>query len=187
MKERELKLKPGQVFNFLTIEGYDRNTKRYFCRCICGKQTLVASYILEIGKSKSCGCQRAKLVSNSMHRPNHGAAKNVIFDRYKRDACKRSKTFELSKEDFVKLILGNCHYCGASPANVKNPSKPYKLIDTESFKYNGIDRVDNSLGYNLDNCVSCCIICNRAKNNLLKSEWENWLNELVSFRTKPSE
>jgi hypothetical protein len=31
------------------------------------------------------------------------------------------------------------------------------------LKRNGIDRVDNSRGYHTDNCVSCCIACNREK------------------------
>ena len=32
--------------------------------------------------------------------------------------------------------------------------------------YNGIDRLDSSLGYTKDNIVTCCKICNYAKNKM---------------------
>lgn len=42
-----------------------------------------------------------------------------------------------------------CFYCG--------------IIDAE--KFNGIDRVDSSVGYIFANCVSCCWNCNDLKSN----------------------
>lgn len=46
-----------------------------------------------------------------------------------------------------------CYYCG----DVKN--------------YNGIDRVDSSKGYILNNCVPCCEICNKMKLNYTVDSW----------------
>ncbi len=43
------------------------------------------------------------------------------------------------------------------------------------FVYNGIDRLDNALGYTLDNCVPCCKRCNQAKNNMGLKEFRAWL------------
>jgi hypothetical protein len=46
------------------------------------------------------------------------------------------------------------------------------------FKHNGIDRYDSSMGYCSANSVSCCSICNRAKSNLLPSEFEGWIERV---------
>jgi hypothetical protein len=47
------------------------------------------------------------------------------------------------------LFKGRCHYCGQ-----KYEEGGYLL---------GIDRVDNNIGYTLDNVVTCCGICNYMK------------------------
>jgi len=39
------------------------------------------------------------------------------------------------------------------------------------MKYNGIDRVDNSRGYESGNVVSCCGVCNMLKHVLSKEEF----------------
>lgn len=44
--------------------------------------------------------------------------------------------------------------------------------------YNGIDRVDSSLGYTVDNVVPCCKLCNQAKNNLSKQEFVDWVKRV---------
>lgn len=48
---------------------------------------------------------------------------------------------------------------------------------------NGIDRVDSSIGYTIQNSVPCCKICNYAKHNLTLEEFTLWLDRLVEFRT----
>ena len=40
-----------------------------------------------------------------------------------------------------------CYYCGSEIETV------------------GIDRVDNKIGYEFDNCVPCCGLCNKMKNS----------------------
>ena len=46
------------------------------------------------------------------------------------------------------------------------------------YKYNGIDRVDNKIGYELDNCVSCCIKCNKAKSYFGQDEFLNHIKKI---------
>jgi len=55
--------------------------------------------------------------------------------------------FQLNFEEFQKLVTNPCHYC--------------KHINTEEA--NGIDRINNDLGYTKDNCVPACWRCNRMK------------------------
>ena len=43
------------------------------------------------------------------------------------------------------------------------------------FNYNGIDRVDNKIGYTLKNCVTCCKYCNNAKKDNDVDEFKEWL------------
>lgn len=64
-------------------------------------------------------------------------------------APSRGYEYQLLRQQAYQMILGNCVYCGATP----NP-------------LNGIDRVMNSVGYLLDNCVSCCARCNKMKMEL---------------------
>ena len=44
-----------------------------------------------------------------------------------------------------------------------------------SYTYNGIDRLDNSLGYTLDNVVASCWDCNRAKQDLTVGDFLIWV------------
>jgi hypothetical protein len=73
--------------------------------------------------------------------------KSVHYNHYIKGAIKRNLAFELTFEQFSDLILKECYYCNHK-------------INTE---VNGIDRVNNSLGYTLENCVPCCEVCNRMK------------------------
>ena len=55
--------------------------------------------------------------------------------------------FQIEFEDFKILVTSPCHYC-----------KQIKEKET-----NGIDRVNNDLGYTKENCVPACWTCNRMK------------------------
>jgi hypothetical protein len=55
--------------------------------------------------------------------------------------------FQLNFEEFQTLVTSPCHYC--------------KNINNEEA--NGIDRVNNDLGYIMDNCVPACWKCNKMK------------------------
>jgi len=59
------------------------------------------------------------------------------------------KEFYVMREiDFYKIKSGDCYICGKK--NTINNS-------------NGIDRLDNSRGYSIDNCFPCCLYCNFTK------------------------
>ncbi|AGE55401.1 hypothetical protein PBCVMA1E_632L [Paramecium bursaria Chlorella virus MA1E] len=78
----------------------------------------------------------------------------------------KNKDFQLTKEQYDTLRQGNCTYCGR--------------MCTETHT-NGIDRVDNTRGYILDNCVSCCGSCNIAKGTM---NVEEFINKCVSISRK---
>ena len=66
--------------------------------------------------------------------------------QYKSIAKRKGVTFDLTKENWEKLVRGDCKYCKRSPST--------------QF---GVDRVMPSLGYVLDNVVPCCFDCNLDK------------------------
>jgi hypothetical protein len=67
----------------------------------------------------------------------------------------------LSKKDFSDLTQKECHYCGKEGPN-------------------GIDRIDNTTGYVLSNCVPCCKHCNYVKGDLSKEDFETWKKRFIS-------
>lgn len=100
-------------------------------------------------------------------RPGHRGllAINIINDiKYK--ARKRNKLWELTHGEAFKLITSSCNYC-----NFK-PSWPENRV--------GIDRVNNSIGYELSNCVPCCSTCNSAKGELSTQEFLNWIKRIYN-------
>lgn len=60
------------------------------------------------------------------------------------------KEFELTKDEFKKIKLNNCYLCGK--------------INTSTHT-NGIDRINNSIGYTVENSRACCKTCNYTKNS----------------------
>lgn len=69
-------------------------------------------------------------------------------------AKQKNRDFLISYEDFIKHFWQkDCYYCG------------------DLVKNAGIDRLDNNIGYVLDNCVSCCSMCNWMKRSFPEKEF----------------
>jgi len=70
-------------------------------------------------------------------------------------AKNRCIVFSLSEQDYNIIVKGDsCYYCNGP------------LSDAGA----GIDRMDSTRGYTLDNCVPCCGECNDLKGNLLSPD-----------------
>lgn len=89
---------------------------------------------------------------------------SCMYKLYTKSAAKRQIEFTLNKEDFIKLLMLPCAYCGKIPLN-------------ESDR-NGLDRVDNTKGYILDNVVPCCFDCNQMKG---KKSVEHFLSHVKNI------
>jgi hypothetical protein len=134
-------------------------------RCDCGREVEVRSHSLRSKKIKTCGCSRL----------NKDAAFNAVFYSYKNN--KRGLVFKLSREELRFLTSSNCRYCGVEPQGVS------KSVASGTYVYNGIDRVDNKIGYILDNCVPCCSPCNRAKSSQSLEGFKNWIKRLINHNS----
>jgi hypothetical protein len=49
------------------------------------------------------------------------------------------------------------------------------------YVYSGLDRVDNTVGYTLDNVVPACKACNHAKVDMSYAEFTAWIARLATF------
>ncbi|KKM93422.1 hypothetical protein LCGC14_1208540 [marine sediment metagenome] len=158
----------------LVISEADKRTKynkiQWNCLCDCGKEAIVSGNNMRRGTTRSCGCLQLEKV-----RLKKGeAAFNHLFLQHKGRARRKSMEFTLSKERFRKLTSGNCIYCGVEPRYIKSKGGKKDLYG--SYVYNGIDRVDNGLGYILDNCVTCCGRCNSMKEMM---DQDNFIAHIV--------
>lgn len=130
---------------------------KWLCLCDCGITKVIISDNLIAETTKSCGCLQKEYYS-SVLLPDNEAAFNTILWKYINGAKKRGYQFSLSKEQFKSLITTNCYYCGSDLSNLQSRKNSRSV-----FKYNGIDRVDNNIGYIISNVVSCCKQCNTMK------------------------
>lgn len=164
----------GERLGRLTVIGkHDVRSKDghilWSCHCDCGNMVLVIASDLRRGNTRSCGCLHRDIITLEPGR----AAFNSLYYDYNKNATERGYSFELTPEEAEIFFQGNCSYCGVVPSQVKR----HKSFTSE-YIYNGIDRVDNSLGYTLDNCVSCCEQCNRGKRDLSVSEFLDWIRNV---------
>jgi len=154
-----------------------RNT-RWLCKCECGTEKTVDKSSLISGKTKSCGCLRRE--RGGRPKLNYGIANmRRVIEIYKRHAKKRGNEWNLTEEQFRALTQKDCYYCGGKPNNRRN-ARGYN----GEYIYNGIDRIDNTKGYTIDNVISCCKVCNRAKNNLTLQEFKDWVRKIYNKMEK---
>lgn len=181
-------LKPGDRFNRLTVVCYSHTGKhhrRYFIfKCDCGTEVTRQIANVTSGNTKSCGCLSLEAKENKRLPHNLGEV-TAVYLGYRRHAKDRGLCFELTKEDFCRLITQRCAYCGTIGSNYKKTKN-----SLEGLYYNGVDRRDNATGYTVNNVVPCCRICNRAKHTLSIKEFKKWLGaaaEWQGYRMDPAE
>ena len=164
----------GLRFGRLFVKSFSKrdsveNRAMWECECDCGETVVVRGKDLKSGHTKSCGCFRLDLVRKELGE----AAFNDLYSSYKRGAEKRDLIFELSESEFRLLTSSNCFYCNKEPSQSRRKSK--KRMNG-LYIYNGIDRVNNEVGYTLENCVPCCKKCNQGKSDMKFDEFLNWIS-----------
>lgn len=162
MKEETLKKYIGKTFGVITVldvayETYDKvkQSKRTYFKVHCnrcGKDSILRADALIIkGKNGKQDRKSCKLCYADLQREiadNKYAETRHFRQRLgsiKSNAKGRGYNFNLTEEEVEKIIEKPCFYCG----------KEYS---------DGIDRIDSTKPYTIDNCVPCCSICNRMKN-----------------------
>lgn len=148
------------------------NGAAWLCQCDCGREIIKLGYALRTGNIKSCGCLR----NFPLHKlPPHKAAFNALIRGVKLKAESRDIKWFLTEDQVRILTKQDCHYCGAEPQQI------IKGTYNGAYVYNGLDRVDNTKEYMLDNVVPCCGVCNIAKNAMTIEEFKKWITRVYLY------
>lgn len=149
----------------------DGSTKTtYLCNCECGSEIVVRYSNLMNGTSTSCGCTRTELLRKRNRKGTGLTAMHSVWTYYRRNARVRELDWNLTKEQFVRLVRSPCSYCGHIDSMVTT------VRHGDKCAHNGIDRENNALGYSLKNSTPCCNICNRAKSDMSRIDFIKWTN-----------
>lgn len=179
-----------QILLFTLFSKRKKSTDGMDYRCRRCNHSLYASrkhlrvQVKEVD-SKTCWRCRKDLPAHRFHRARsssdglQGICRSCrqVIDRYRAEKVdvrykatalqsrKRGLEFSLSLEDFTRLLSdARCHYCGGS------------LPDVGS----GLDRIDNSTGYRIDNVVTCCTVCNLTRGDRFTFKEMEKLGSLIS-------
>jgi hypothetical protein len=164
----------GKQYTRLTVVKYIGKKKKLYiweCICECGNMKNVPRTDLTSGHVRSCGCLQKDLLAQRSFKKRtkfepSKVGQNDVLSQYERSAKKRNLDWNLTEEQAIELFKDNCYYCDTEP-NTNRQRKSFY----EPFFFNGIDRIDNSEGYLLNNVRSCCKICNMMKSNLTEKEF----------------
>lgn len=184
---RKVAINIGDKYHYLTVlslYGTKKKERNIFwnCLCACGKIiTIRGNSLTKKRGQKSCGCH--------MGYTDRSTIKGIgsLRDKYsnnKGSARKRNLDFNLSFEEFVHLISLDCLYCDSKPKLFnsyvnKTTNEPYssrkymskEKIEQNNAYVNGVDRVDNKIGYMSSNCIPCCSDCNFLKGKFTLFKW----------------
>lgn len=163
----------GQIYGRWRVRSVFRrkDTGQTWCMvtCECDVNSTVLGYNLTSGRSRGCkSCSARARVYEFDQGKFEASCVNDIYHNYKagrkRGRSGRVLEFDLTQERFATLIAEPCSYCGVIGSNTKRRKKA-------EFRYNGIDRFDNTRGYVEGNVLPCCAICNRMKRDLTYDEF----------------
>jgi hypothetical protein len=133
----------------------------------CGKNDVEFAKTKRGAHSRFCVYCFMKLraVEDTRHRKVSKQTPEVYYEDYKRDAARKKNAFDLMLDEFRAIISKPCAYCGK----------------IEELEYNGVDRIDNSKGYTVDNCAAACKTCNLMKSAHSVTEFKNHCMAIYAY------
>lgn len=112
---------------------------------------------------------------DNRRRNGHPVIKSMMAS-YRGSRAAQRYGFELTYQEFAALVVADCAYCGAKPQ-----LRHYKRRgQSESLALNGIDRINNSRGYERRNVLTACSQCNFAKNDLDPRQFLGWIAGMLT-------
>lgn len=179
----------GKRFVRLVVMARSESNKhghtKWHCKCDCGKEVVAYASDLKRGGRPSCGCLKSEKIREIRKLSPGEGGLNQLFGQYRKSAKERDLIFALTVAEFKSLIDESCHYCGSKATlKVFSENRMIRNNINGNFIYTGIDRKDSSLGYQNDNCITCCKTCNFAKNDMSYDKFIDYLNRLTEYRIK---
>lgn len=90
----------------------------------------------------------------SEYSKNRKKSFHARYSKLKSHVKEENRELDLTEEEFIQITTKSCYYCND---NFRNPKEHGR----------GLDRIDNSKGYILNNVLSCCKICNSTRGMFL--------------------
>lgn len=183
----------GKIFGRLTVINLSHTDgKRLYwnCLCECGNAKTVKGDYLSTNRTRSCGCLKKETTvlinKNTKRRKTSPEASAIrqLYTVYKSNAKSRGLEFSLTHEEAIALFQSPCHYTNRLPS-----LRVIKMgINDAEIKVpilvNGIDRLDNTKGYTVDNCVPCCTTVNLMKLNNNYEEFIKICNNIAKLHPR---
>lgn len=145
------------------------------CCTTCIKELSIEEFELENNQyTKTCkSCRKDNNIQDKRRDKEH---RNEIvrkstrsqYTEYKKNAAIRKIEFFINYEEYVAIVKKECYYCG--------------ILQEKGI--NGIDRVDSKNGYVLNNCVSCCKICNYMKRAMDVGVFLGKIEHILCYQNK---
>jgi len=155
----------------LNYEGYRKSAnsgKPYWkCICDCGQECVVEGQNLRSGNTVSCGCYHKEKISGSNCNLYNGGIEKAEYRRQMQGAKERDLSFNLTFQQVKDFFSKPCYYCNAAP-----------MADNRGYVRNGMDRWNNSIGYELENIVTCCSECNELKGSFNGPEFLTLISKI---------
>jgi hypothetical protein len=85
---------------------------------------------------------------------------NRAYRQYERKAKKSNQIWELTLDQFMRIVKSVCHYCSSKPRHT------VFARGRQKDKMNGVDRKNNEPYYKMKNSLSCCTTCNLMKGSM---------------------
>jgi len=174
-------------------DSYRNRWGLWLCKCDCGNVVEVVGEYIKSRTKESCGCLKVEAAKAWKRKRSYATVTiTAQYGAHRRMARERNCE-PLSKSTWLTVVEKPCVYCGdidkrnvATTNDYKKYSGP-NLTDEERLmcekSINGVDRVDSSKGYTVDNSVSCCARCNWMKSNQSVSDFVNKAEQIHTYTT----
>jgi hypothetical protein len=143
--------------------------------CVHGHSLALPENRNSAGSCKECARARGRSyqkrhraqANTNMRRWTENNPVKSSWKSYRQNAKSRGLVFDLEFAAFESLVTTECHYCG--------------ILST---RINGVDRIDNGVGYITGNVVPCCVWCNYSKRERSLEDFLEWALRLADFSRK---
>ena len=101
-------------------------------------------------------------ISNRNLKFNKSIAGQWRYRKY--DAARKEREFQITQDQYQEIVTNpkGCYLCGDTAVQL------------------GVDRIDNSKGYTVDNIAPCCSPCNTSKGTKTLQEWKRKQNDIYT-------
>lgn len=175
----------GRTFGRLTVIAEAPSIGPYsasLCRCLCGKDKVVANHNLKRGTTQSCGCYAKEKWAESLRerkpQRKHGASKTITYSSW---SAMYNRCLNKSYQNYKRYGGRGITLCDRwSDPDFGYTNFVSDMGERPSKAYS-IDRIDSTKGYELGNCRWATKI-QQGRNSLSKGALSGFKG--VTFKEK---